>query len=649
MAQDLCEEALGVDFGTYSVGGIDGEPAPENCINLFNNGEAGEWYKFVPQQDYYLEISTDLAVNTGKDTRFHVYVGNCDDLTCLGGDEDSGNNLLSKFHFNATQGTTYFIVFDNKWSSEGFDFEISEYVAPETLIAFEASVINPMPPGNTLGAVDMTGDFLDDIVSIAADNVNILEQTTPGTFNEINIPTSNAPFIPSWSFAVADFDRNGFNDLLYGGGAGVTFMKASSDGTSFTEISDDQFVFSQRSNFVDINKDGHLDAFVCHDWEPNVYYLNDGFGNLVFNQGGLGDSEQGGNYGSIWVDYDNDGDLDLFIAKCRGGNTEIKINQMHRNNGDGTFSEVAEEIGLADPIQTWSSAWADFDNNGFMDVFVGASSFEDGSHKLMYNNGDGTFTDFTTGTGIENMMSMGTENVAYDFNNDGYVDIYGIGGRILINNGDMTFTDAQIDIPNGPVGDFNNDGFLDIIDYDKIQYNQPNGNNWLKVALVGTESNINGIGARIEVISALGKQIRDVKAGIGFRYMNSLNTHFGIGEDTEISKVIVKWPSGIVDEISNPDFNKTLVVEEGSFLSVNKTAYKNLSLYPNPATEVIHINSAFNIEGEKYEVFSITGQRQISGTIQQASSIQIDRLSSGIYFLKVYANGKVFQRKFIKE
>ena len=185
MAQDLCEEALGVDFGTYSVGGIDAEPAPENCINLFNNGEAGEWYKFVPQQDYYLEISTDLAVNTGKDTRFHVYVGNCDDLTCLGGDEDSGNNLLSKFHFNATQGTTYFIVFDNKWSSEGFDFEISEYVAPETLIAFEASVINPMPPGNTLGAVDMTGDFLDDIVSIAADNVNILEQTTPGTFNEI--------------------------------------------------------------------------------------------------------------------------------------------------------------------------------------------------------------------------------------------------------------------------------------------------------------------------------------------------------------------------------------------------------------------------------------------------------------------------------
>ena len=153
----------------------------------------------------------------------------------------------------------------------------------------------------------------------------------------------------------------------------------------FTQISTPEYVFSQRSNFVDINQDGHLDAFVCHDVAPNVYYLNDGTGNLTFYQGGLGDYFSGGNYGSIWIDYDNDRDMDMFIAKC-GGETARRTNQMLTNNGDGTFTENASILGLADPMQTWSSSWADYDNDGDMDVFVGASS---GTHKLMRNNGDG--------------------------------------------------------------------------------------------------------------------------------------------------------------------------------------------------------------------------------------------------------------------
>ena len=175
--------------------------------------------------------------------------------------------------------------------------------------------------------------------------------------------------------------------LLYGAGSGVTFMKANNTGTGFTQISTSEYVFSQRSNFVDINNDGHLDAFVCHDVAPNVYYLNDGFGNLNFYQGaqydndcnlistdqtgvvgGLGNYCSGGNYGSIWIDYDNDRDMDMFIAKC-GGETARRTNQMLTNNGDGTFTENANALGLADPMQTWSSSWADYDNDGDMDVF----------------------------------------------------------------------------------------------------------------------------------------------------------------------------------------------------------------------------------------------------------------------------------------
>lgn len=80
-----------------------------------------------------------------------------------------------------------------------------------------------------------------------------------------------------------------------------------------------------------------------------------------------------------------------FIAKCRGGNTTAKINELHRNNGDGTFTDVSISSNMADPIQTWSAAWNDFDNDGFLDAIVGASSFTDGNHKFMHNNGDGTF------------------------------------------------------------------------------------------------------------------------------------------------------------------------------------------------------------------------------------------------------------------
>jgi hypothetical protein len=223
--------------------------------------------------------------------------------------------------------------------------------------------------------------------------------------------------------AIADLNKDGYNDLLYGGGNGVSFLKSNGNGTGYNHSTTSDYVFSQRSNFVDLNNDGNLDAFVCHDVAPNVYYINDGNGNLTFNQGGIGDHPNGGNYGSIWIDYNNDGQSDLFIAKCRGGQNTAKINELHRNNGDGTFTNVSSEANLSDSVQTWSSAWNDFDNDGDMDVVVGASSFSDGSHKVMKNNGDGTFTNITTGSGWDDFTGLSIEYVSYDFNNDGLIDI----------------------------------------------------------------------------------------------------------------------------------------------------------------------------------------------------------------------------------
>jgi len=649
-SQDTCNDAQVVTAGVNSFEAINGtQAAPSNCIGSYNNGDAAEWFSYTPSQDYTLTITTDLPQNVGGDTRFHVYTGSCSNLICYGGDDDSGSGYLSQEVINVYQGETYYIVFDNNWSSEGYFFEIIENEFVEPLIEFTTEIIMPNPSGTTLGVVDMNNDHLDDIVSIESDNLNLLYQQADASFVENNIPTDYATNNPSWSMTIADFDANGFNDLMYGGSSGVSFMKANADGTSYQEIAGNEYVFSQRSNFIDINNDGHLDAFVCHDTAPNVYYLNDGNGNFSFNQGGIGDAATGGNYGSIWTDYDNDGDVDLFIAKCRGGDVSIKINELHRNNGDGTFTEVGTESGLADPMQTWSGAWADYDNDGFMDVFIGVSSFSDGMHKLMRNNGDGTFTDITEGSGFEDITSTGIENVAYDFNNDGFVDVLGMGGEIMINNGDLSFSSSGNFILNGPVGDLNNDGFLDVVNNNQIHYNVGNENNWLKINLIGEESNINGIGARIEITSSLGTQIRDVKSGVGFKFMNTLDQYVGLGTDTSVDILTIRWPSGIVDVIHDPTINSTLVIEEGESLSIENTVYNNISLYPNPAESVIHIESKFDMVSENFEIFSIQGKMIIQGEIPSSKQINVQHLSNGTYFFKLHAKGKTFQRKFIKK
>ncbi|HMI08573.1 MAG TPA: CRTAC1 family protein, partial [Flavobacterium sp.] len=406
---------------------------------------------------------------------------------------------------------------------------------------------NTTPGSENTCVVDMNGDYLDDLVGVKNNVITISYQNPDGTFTTVVRPSTFAHHLPGWSIAAGDIDGNGFNDLMYGSADGVSFMKANDDGTAYTEMNFTQNVFSQRSNFIDINNDGDLDAFMCHDVAPNVYFINDGNGNYTFNQGGLGDFPSGGNYGSIWVDYDNDGDQDLFIAKCRGGNSGANINEMHRNNGDGTFIEVGAEAGLNDPIQSWSSAWADFDNDGDMDFYIGAYSLDNGPNKLMRNNGDGTFTNVTAGSGFDTITgnTTGISFYAHDFNNDGYVDIHGPGNRIMVNNHNMTFTSVQIVASAGlPIGDLNNDGFLDFRIYNTVYLNNPNGNNWLTLNLQGVESNRNGIGARIEIYGSWGKQIRDVRSGEGFNYMGTLNPHFGLGLADAIEKVVVKWPSG---------------------------------------------------------------------------------------------------------
>ena len=564
--QQTCATAQIITVNTYGTPSINGtEVPPIVCSTGGAGATAANWYKYTPTQDFAVTITTDFISNGNIDNRVQIYSGSCGALICVAGDDDSGTNALCVASFNATAGTDYFIVFDNRWSSSGFMFQLIEdtIIVPNDSIVSWSPVSTSSITGSSLGVVDMNGDFLDDIVSVTSTNIQIHQQNSTGSFTPVNYTTSAAQFTPSWSLAVGDYNADGYNDLLYGGGSGVTFMESDGLGTGYTQVSGSQYVFSQRSNFVDINNDGHLDAFVCHDVDPNVYYLNDGTGTLTFNQGGLGDHPDGGNYGSIWVDYNNDRLPDLFIAKCRGGAGTAKINELHKNNGNGTFTNVSVQSNLADPIQTWSSAWNDFDNDGWMDVVVGISSSADGMHKFMHNNGDGTFSNITAGSGLETYLGMSTEYASYDFNNDGFADVF-TPGTILYNNGNNTFTAHTIPMTAGAVGDLNNDGFLDVQNGTSTYFNNGNLNSWLTVTLQGTTSNLNGIGARVEIYGAWGKQIRDVRAGVGFRYMGTLNAHFGIGAATLIDSLRVLWPSGNTDVICNPNKNSVIHIIENS-------------------------------------------------------------------------------------
>ncbi|MCB0794590.1 MAG: ASPIC/UnbV domain-containing protein, partial [Flavobacteriales bacterium] len=349
-----------------------------------------------------------------------------------------------------------------------------------------------------------------------------------------------------------------------------------------------------------------------------------------------------GNYGSIWTDYDNNGDMDCFVAKCGCDPVDL----LMRNDGSGQFSSVATAADFADNHQSWSSAWGDFDNDGDMDVVVGSSSSS--YHKVMENDGTGNFTNVTVGSGFDNFSGQSIEWTTHDFDNDGFLDVMG-GGSLMMGNGDLTFTQVAGTFSNGPMGDVNNDGFVDYMNGGTAKVNDGNSNHYLKVATHGTISNRDGIGARVEVVSALGTQIRDVKSGDGFRYMSSLNTHFGLGQDEVIDQVTVYWPSGITQTILAPPIDTLLVIEEAISTSVNDgQVIQDLSVYPNPAKDILTLKSLIELRGSLIQVVDAAGRVVLERVLQQ-NQIDLADLATGVYTVRAYAADRTLSLPFMKE
>lgn len=460
--------------------------------------------------------------------------------------------------------------------------------------------------GLPMGVIDMNGDGKDDIVQFNnARDLRIQYQNGAGqpftTHFHGTVSNSN-----QWGTVIADYDHNGYNDVMSGGAYDNLKIVTNNDGsTSFTQSTlGSSNIFLQGANFADINNDGWADIFACHDDAESRAYENNQDGTLTWNASLIPTtttpaSDNSGNYASMWIDYDNDGDLDLYISKCRGGATSStdprRINMLWQNDGNNNYTEVAEQANLKIGAQTWLSDFGDIDNDGDLDAIVINHS---AAPNLMRNNGDGTFTEITTGSGLMPTLDpsnfYGIQGFFKDFNNDGFIDLMVSGDNhyIFYNNGDGTFQNAlnpfgSNQIQSFSVGDINHDGFLDIYagyanglnspssTKDRIWLNDGNANNFINIQLEGTLSNINGIGARVELYGTWGKQIRDVKSGEGYGLVNTFTQHFGIGVSTQIEKVVVNWPSGIVDEILNPEINQFLYILETEPTPTCNDGFKN--------------------------------------------------------------------------
>lgn len=447
--------------------------------------------------------------------------------------------------------------------------------------------------GVAISVVDMNNDGLDDIVRLSDGNFVEIQYQQAGNAAFTSLSVMGVQGDSQWSICVADVDNNGYNDILTGGRYdNIKILSANDTGTAYTlENCPGATIFAQASNMADINNDGFVDVFVCHDDGESRIWSNNGDGTFSeadnwIDMATTPASDNSGNYGSIWTDFDNDGDLDLYIAKCRGGVSDPtdprRINALFVNDGNNNYTEAAEEYGLKIGAQSWTADFNDIDNDGDLDCFI---TNHDVGNMLFENDGTGHFTDISAESGISGSL-FPIQGVMRDFDNDGFIDIMIAGGdhEFYHNNGDKTFTiiDGLFDnndMESYGIGDLNNDGYLDIYggyaeiyttpsDIDDVLWlNDGGDNNFISVKLAGNQSNRSGIGARVEIYGDWGIQVREIRSGESYGIQNSQNAHFGLGQSTGIDSLIIRWPSGIIDKFEAVDINQLITVNEDNCIS----------------------------------------------------------------------------------
>jgi hypothetical protein len=420
-----------------------------------------------------------------------------------------------------------------------------------------------------------TGDFPD-----GAPNF-LYRNNGDGTFTDVASEAGVAHPGTGEDVAFGDYDNDGDLDIrlgnydeadvLYRNNGDGTF----SDVTAFSGIG--KVMVALGTALGDYDNDGDLDIFSTNYRGNNVLYRNEGDGTFTDVAGTTGVEKSSSGMGTLFLDYDNDGDLDIYAVNQGGADI------LHCNNGDGTFTDVTEDAGVSGSkisVPGQGTASGDYDNDGDLDIYVV------GYPNILYrNNGDGTFTDVALEAGV----SYGEVSLVVtfgDYDNDGYLDIYLGNGYdsafpeadfLYRNNGDGTFTDVTGEADVGNIGealgvafgDYDNDGFLDIyvVNYEQpnmFYHNNGNDNNWLHVKTVGTISNRDGIGAKVRVVAGDLSMIREISGSTGFHCFNSMMAEFGLGRNAKADLLEIRWPSGIVDTFTDVRANQVIEVTEGA-------------------------------------------------------------------------------------
>lgn len=528
--------------------------------------------------------------------------------------------------------------------------------------------------GNGVAFFDYDNDGLDDItVATALGDPIYFYKNINGNFvsQTLNIPNNNER---NKQINWVDIDNDGDNDLfITSDNSGNRLFEnlgnmIMSEITSTSGMLTDNFPYYGAS-WGDYDNDGYLDVFICvRDSNiPNILYKNNGDKtfSLVNDEAGLL-SDGYMSFCSVFLDYDNDGDQDIYVSNDKYANPNL----MYKNNGDGTFTEVGVQSGTAVSIDAMTVTVEDLNYDGWLDIYV---TNDPNNNVLFINNGDGTFTDMAQSYQVTfNSTSWGA--VFLDADNDKDLDLYVSGegngttspflSSAFYENMNSSF--FQLDnsaVPNdysysygNAIGDTDNDGYPEIvvnnIDHNNIfvwKNNTNTSNNWLKVKLEGTTSNRNGVGSFIEISINGNKQYRYTCLGEGYLSQNSATEQFGLGSDTVIDYVKVKWLSGIEDTMYNVSANQNLNIIEGSTtLSVNDYNLNNIVIYPNPTKDVININAKTLIN--TVTVNNVLGE-EILNIIPNSliSIIDLSVYNAGVYFVHISTENNFEVIKIIKQ
>ncbi len=482
-----------------------------------------------------------------------------------------------------------------------------------------------------------------------------------------------------------DIDNDGDLDFFVAYDDAMNRLYENDGSMNFTDITtsaglDTTDIQTWGSSWGDYDKDGDLDLFLSsRDLQNNSArnYLYRNNGNKTFTDvtaaAGIDTGHQR-SFCASFFDYNNDGWQDIYIANDR----IVTPNLLYKNNGDGTFTDVSSESGTDLLIDAMSTTIDDYNNDGWLDIYV--TNTLDGN-SFLRNNGDGTFTDIAATNGTQfNSIAWGA--VFLDADNDTDQDLYVSGSfdnfltylsaAFYENNGSGSYSiplnaGFQVDLAvsySNAIGDVNNDGYPDIsvlnIEPDDNYlwinecYENVN-NNWLKVKLNGTVGNKMGIGSWIEIMADNKKQYRYTLCGEGYVSQNSGAEFFGVGDATEIDYVKVTWLSGIEDVIYDVSPNQLLTITEGNTLSNNDfNSFTNFKIFPTIADNQLTITGENLINSNKdfsVEIVNTLGQIIFSKSnmILSNSSIDISKFNSGLYFTNIKYDGLNFTKRFIKK